>query len=102
MVMLVKPETVLKWHRELVRRTWTCQRARSPGRPQITADRAALMVRLAQENPRWGYGNIQGERYQLGHRVARSTVQAMLQRQHVPPAPQRMQHGLTWRTFLGH
>ncbi len=102
MLLLFKPETVLKWHRELVRRKWTFKRRGCPGRPPINADLAALIVRLARENPRWGYGKIQGELRKLGHRVARSTVQALLQRQHVPPAPQRMQHGSTWRMFLGH
>ena len=54
MMLLFNPETVVTWQRELVRRKWTIRRARSPGRPGIPPDRAAVIVRLGQENPRWG------------------------------------------------
>jgi hypothetical protein len=101
-LLLFRPETVLKWHRQLVRRKWTFPCQPSPGRPRLAPEIAALILRLAQENPRWGYGKIQGELQKLGHRVARATVQAVLQRQHVPPAPYRMQHGSSWRPFLNH
>ena len=101
-LLLFRPETVLKWHRQLVRRKWTFQCQPSPGRPRLAPEIAALILRLAQENPRWGYGKIQGELQKLGHRVARAPVQAVLQRQHVPPAPYRMQHGSSWRPFLNH
>ncbi len=83
MMLLFKPETVLKWHRELGRRKWTIQRPQSPGRPSISLDIAAVIIRLAQEHPRWGYSKIQGELGKLGYTVGRSTVQVILQRQHV-------------------
>jgi len=54
MVLMFKPDTLLKWHRELVRRTWTCRRRQPAGRPAITADLEALILQLARANPRWG------------------------------------------------
>ncbi len=99
-VLLVRPETVLRWHRELVRRKWTyCRRAAS-GRPSIGAEAEALLLRLAAENPRWGYGRLQGELATLGHALGRSTVRAVLKRCHVPPVPLRGRRTGTWRQFL--
>jgi putative transposase len=67
-VMLIfKPEAVLRWHRELVRRKWTFKRKGKPGRPVIMSELEALIVRLAKENPRWGYDKIQGELLKLGY-----------------------------------
>lgn len=64
-VMLVKPETILKWHRELVRRKWIFKQAQRGGRPRIDIELEALIVRLAKENGRMGYGKIQGELLKL-------------------------------------
>ncbi len=99
-VLLVQPETVLKWHRELVRRKWTYRRRRAGGRPRIAAEVEALLLRLARENPRWGYGRIQGELAKLGHALGHSTIRDVLKRRHVPPAPQRPRRPSTWRQFL--
>ena len=102
-VLLVRPETVLKWHRELVRRKWTYRRRRAGGRPPIATQAEALLLRLAAENPRWGYGRLHGELAKLGHALGRSTVRDVLKRRRVPPAPQRRQRADTWRQFLaGH
>src|SRR3954453_15765479 len=79
-MLLVKPETVLKWHRELVRRKWTYRRQQARGRPPIIAEVEALLLRLAAENPRWGYGRLQGELAKLGHALGRSTVRDVLKR----------------------
>src|SRR3712207_2689591 len=77
---LFKPDTVLKWHRELVRRKWTIQRRDTGGRPATPPEVEALVLRLARENPTWGYRRIQGELTKLGHRLAHSTVRALLKR----------------------
>jgi transposase InsO family protein len=61
-----------------------------------------LNVRLARENPRWGYKRIQGELVKLGHRVGRSTIRDVLKREHLPPAPQRSRRGPSWRSFCHH
>ncbi len=99
-VLLVQPETVLKWHRELVRRKWTYRRRAVGGRPPLSAEVEALLLRLAAENPRWGYGRLQGELAKLGHALGRSTVRDVLKRQQVPPSPLRRLRASTWREFL--
>jgi len=99
-LILVRPETVLRWHRDLVRRKWTFRRRKPAGRRPTDATIAALIVRVARENPRWGYARIHGELAKLGHTVGRSTIRAILRRDGVPPAPQRGQGGGTWRAFL--
>jgi len=60
-LLLWKPETVLGWHRALVRRKWTFHHRRAPGRPPITTELEQLILRLAAENPQWGYSRLQGE-----------------------------------------
>ena len=99
-ILLFKPETVLKWHRELVRREWTVRRHQPGGRPAIAAEVEQRLLRLARENPRWGYGRLQGELRKLGHPLGRSTVRAVLKRHGVPPAPTRERRASTWRAFL--
>jgi putative transposase len=98
-LLLVKPETVLRWQRDLVRRTWTFRCTRRAGRPPISPKVVDLILRLAQENPRWGYSRLHGELAKLGCTVGRSTVGDSLKRRHVPPAPERQRRGSTWRQF---
>jgi len=95
---LVTPHTLLRWHRELVRRKWTYHTARKPGRPPIDPDVLALVIRLARENPRWGYVRIQGELRKVGIRVGASTIRRVLRAHGLGPAPRR--HGPTWSEFL--
>ncbi len=99
-MLVIRPETVLRWHRDLVRRKWTCTRRRAGGRPPLGADLAALILRFAEENPRWGYSRIHGELRKLGYTLSRSTVRDVLKRHRVPPAPERRRCGESWRRFL--
>ena len=92
-VLLFKPETLLKWHRELVRRKWTFKKKAQLGRPPIPPDVEALLLRLTAENPSWGYGKLEGELLKLGYDIGRSTVRDVLKRKHLPPAPERAKHG---------
>ncbi len=97
-LLLFKPDTVMKWHRELVRRKWTIQRRDAGGRPTVAAEVEALVVRLARENASRGYRRIQGELIKFRH--SHTTVRAILQRHGLPPAPERRRRGSTWRAFL--
>ena len=94
---VVTPETLLRWHRDLVRRHWT-KPHRRPGRPSIVPELRRLILRMSCENPTWGYRRIHGELRGLGYRVAPSTVWLLLKRAGIEPAPRRA--GLTWRQFL--
>jgi transposase len=94
---LVSPRTLLRWHAQLVARRWTYPHRR-PGRPPTAPPIRALVLRIARENPRWGYRRIQGELVGLGHPVAASTVWTILKDAGLDPAPRRA--GPTWRQFL--
>jgi putative transposase len=96
--LFVQPATLLGWHRDLVRRRWTYPHQR--GRPAVAAEVRALVLRLAMENPTWGYRRIHGELSRLGYndRVGASTVWTILQRAGVDPVPRRS--ALSWRQFL--
>jgi putative transposase len=94
---LVTPETLLRWHRRLVARRWTYP-SRGPGRPRIGHEISALVLRLAGENPRWGYQRIAGELAGLGIGVSATTVRKLLAEAGLGPAGQR--GGLPWREFI--
>ena len=82
---MVTPDTILRWHRELIARKWTYATARS-GRPGVQVEIRCLAVRMATDNPSWGYTRIQGALKNVGHRVARSTIAKILKEQGIPPA----------------
>jgi putative transposase len=93
---IVTPDTILRWHRQLIARKWTFTPKR-PGRPRIMQEISSLIRRMATENSTWGYTRIQGALKNLGHEVARSTVAKVLKAHGIPPAPDRP---TSWRTFL--
>jgi putative transposase len=95
---VVRPETLLRWHRELVARKWTYKRKGRPGRPPVDAEVRDLIVRLGRENPRWGYQRIRGELLKLGLPVSATTVRTILLRHGLDPAPRRA--GPTCSEFL--
>jgi putative transposase len=94
---LVKPETLLRWHRRMVAGSWIFPR-RGHGRPPLDDDFQQLIVRLAQENPRWGYQRIQGELLRLGVQVSATAIRTTLRRHRLDPAPRPA--STTWRAFL--
>jgi putative transposase len=94
---VVTPQTLLRWHRQLVDMKWTFPSHR-PGRPRIDRSLRELVLRLARENPRWGYRRIQGELLKLGARVSASSIAVLLRRHGLGPAPRRI--GPTWSQFL--
>ena len=93
----VSASTLLRWHRHLVSRRWTYPHRR-PGRPALDRRVQALVVRLARENPCWGYRRIVGELQSLGISVSATSVRTILIRHGLPPAPERDE--LSWRNFL--
>ena len=97
--LLVTPETIVRWHRDIVRRRWAARSAHGrTGRPAIRRNIKALIRRLARENPEWGYRRIHGELAGLGVKVAASTVWETLKANGISPAPRRT--GPTWAQFL--
>ena len=95
---IVTPATLVRWHRELVRRKWIYGRRPSQGRPPIDSETRALIVRMARENPRWGCVRIEGELQGLGIIVSTTTIRTILRRAGLGPAPRR--DGPTWHQFL--
>jgi hypothetical protein len=91
---IVRPETLLRWHRELVRKKWSYRRTGQPGRPPVDADVRDLVVRLGRENPRWGYQRIRGELLKLEIRISATTVRTILLRAGRRPCSPRA--GPTW------
>lgn len=100
-IRIVQPETVLGWHRELVRRKWTYPRKNTGGRPATCKELENLVVRLAQENPRLGYDKIQGEVIKLGFKISPTSICNILNRHGILPAPVR-NCSLGWRHLMNH
>jgi transposase InsO family protein len=96
---VVTPDTLLAWHRRLVAQKYDGSGRRGPKRPSTAGEIEALVVRMAQENRRWGYGRIQGAVSNLGHEIARSTTAEILSRHGIEPAPER-ERKTTWKEFL--
>src|SRR5918999_2642962 len=97
---IVKPDTILAWHRTLVARKFDGSRQRKmPGRPPVDAALEALVVRLAEENRSWGYDRIVGALRHLGYTISDQTVGNILQRHGIPPAPERTKT-TTWQELI--
>jgi putative transposase len=97
--LLPRLETLLRWHRDLVRRKWVAFHRRPPRPcPARDPERRECVLKLARENPRWGYRRIQGEALKLGFRISHMGVAKILRSHRIPPAPRRSQ--TTWRHFV--
>ena len=97
--LVVRPDTVLRWHRDVVaRRHARRSRPRHPGRPRTVRSIRVLVLRLVRENPGWGYRRVHGELLVLGVKVAASTVWEILHEAGIDPAPERS--STTWADFL--
>lgn len=97
--LLVRPETVLGWHRELVRRRWAAfGQRRGPGRPGPDPEIHKLILEMARDNTRWGCVRIRGELSKLGYQVSATAIRKLLRRNRIGPAPLRSR--LTWKKFL--
>ncbi|MFG1710751.1 integrase core domain-containing protein [Nonomuraea sp. M3C6] len=97
-VFPVTPGTLLRWHRLLVARKWTCHHRHRPGRPPTQVSVKKLILAVARDNPSWGHRRIQGELSRLAYKIAYSTVWEILNAAGIGPAPRRS--GPTWREFL--
>src|SRR5215470_11716750 len=97
--VLVTPDTIVRWHRDIIRRRWAARSKRGrTGRPATRRNIKALVLRLARENPGWGYRRIHGELAGLGVKIAASTAWEILKNAGIDPAPRRT--GPAWSLFL--
>ena len=96
---IVTPQTLLAWHRKLIAKKYDGSAYRVRGRPQTATEISGLVVRMAEENRRWGYRRIQGALSNLGHILARTTIANILKRNGIDPAPERSRK-TTWKEFL--
>ena len=100
-IKLFKPNTVISWHRAMVRRKWTYQQGRKPGRPPIDADLERWILIVAKDNPSLGYEKLAGELRKLGFVVSKTTISTVLHRHGILPSPERRARS-SWRVFLNH
>ena len=96
---LVAPDTLLRWYRRLIAKKYDGSRTRGPGRPKTAAQIERLILRMARDNPRWGYTRIRGALRNLGHEIGRNTIKRILAENGFDPAPLRKQP-MSWETFL--
>jgi putative transposase len=98
---IFQPETVLGWHHDLVRRKWSYTHRNKGGRPKMERELERLILRLARENTRWGYGKIEGELLKLGYDASRTAIRNVLKRHNIVPAPDRS-GSIGWRRLMMH
>jgi hypothetical protein len=94
---LVTPDTLLRWYRQLIARKYDGSESRRPGRPKTAVEIRELVLRMARENPRWGYTRIRGALYNLGHEIGRNTIKRILLENGFDPIRKK---GMSWETFL--
>jgi putative transposase len=98
---IATPDTLLRWYKRLIARKFDGSQQRRPcGRPRVAEEIEQLVVRMADENPTWGYRRIQGALANLGHHIDKLTVRNILRRHHREPAPQQRKAGMSWTQFL--
>jgi putative transposase len=98
---IATPDTLLRWYHRLIAQKFDGSRQRrQPGRPRVVEEVEQLVMRMAEENPTWGYRRIQGALANLGHAIDAITVRNILRRHHLKPAPQRRKVGMSWSQFL--
>jgi transposase len=98
---MATPDTLMRWYHRLIAQKFDGSRHRCRlGRPRVIEAIEQLVVRMAEENPRWGYRRIQGALANLGYEIDASTVRNILRRHHMDPAPRRRQTGMSWTQFL--
>jgi len=100
-IRIFQVETVLRWHRDFVRMKWTYGHKNKGGRSHIDQDLESLILRLAKENSRWGYGKIEGELIKLGFQVSRTTIQNILRKHNIMPASVRG-GSISWYHLMSH
>jgi putative transposase len=97
---IVTPETILRWHRTLIAEKWNYSQLRTKvGRPSIDQEITDLLVRMARDNPTWGYNRIQGALANLGHEISDTAIGNILKQHGIEPAPER-KGSTTWKTFI--
>jgi putative transposase len=98
---IATPDTLMHWYKRLIAQKFDgSQHRRQLGRPRVPAELEQLVVRMAEENPSWGYRRIQGALANLGHHLDKLTVRNIIRRHHMEPAPQRRKAGMSWAQFL--
>jgi transposase InsO family protein len=99
--LLATPDTLLRWYKRLIAQKFDGSKRRTHlGRPPVAEEIEQLVMRMAEENPSWGYRRLQGALANLGHAIDKLTVRNILRRHHLEPAPQRRKAGMSWRQFL--
>jgi transposase InsO family protein len=98
---LATPDTLMRWYKRLIAQKFDgSEHRRQLGRPHVPEEVEQLVLRMAEENPTWGYRRIQGALANLGHHIDKITVRNILRRYHIDPAPKRRQAGMSWTKFL--
>jgi hypothetical protein len=96
---IASPDTILRWYRELVAKKYDGSKKRGPGRPRKPAEIVRLLIRMATENPRWGYARLRGALSNVGHAIGRRIIARILKERGIDPAPIRGK-SMSWTTFI--